>query len=62
MSVIIFLINHSFIFTIILLISTATNDMLYWDRMVYKQGNINSERMRGYENSIFTTRHLGVRN
>ena len=49
-------------FTMILLISTATNDMLYWERMVYKQGNINSERMSGYENTFFTTRHLGVRN
>ena len=45
---------------IILLISITTNDMHYWDRMVYKQGNIDSERMRGYENSIFTARHFRV--
>ena len=47
---------------IILLICNTTNDMHYWDRMVYKQGNIDSERMRGYENSIFTARHFRVRN
>ena len=49
-------------FTMILLISNTTNDGLYWDRMVYKQGIFNSERMRGYENSIFTARHFRVRN
>lgn len=30
-----YLYNYS---TMILVISTTTNDMLYWERMVYKQG------------------------